>query len=311
MDTWIELNNQTYYEVRTSWEEKTAQGFFDSAIENKIERENKIRSLIKGDLDISIEEFNELKIWVVDDIAIILNENLRWNLYIYSENNWLEFLNWLLSAFEDEHASTHAKEAWFELKWKSIFKNWKEIKVYLENWEINPNFILAINKINFYQNLWIHYWVIKSIKEWKWDKVTIDIMSLKASIASWAIRIKDIVYFAWKWYIPEEDDVRMLLRRAIIELPNQCLDTRFYENAQWVRMWLEVTKQELDEYLNPTEWKPLITIEIYNLCIKAIEKRDTLLQNQKETREQASSSLKVEKTKNWMLDKISDLLWWD
>jgi hypothetical protein len=39
-------------------------------------------------------------------------------------------------------------------------------------------------------------------------------------------------------------------------------------------MWMEVTKEELDEYLNPTEWLPLITKKMYDDCLEIIKKRE-------------------------------------
>jgi hypothetical protein len=39
------------------------------------------------------------------------------------------------------------------------------------------------------------------------------------------------MYFRGKGYIPKDEDFVRLLKRAILELPNQCSDLRFYKNA--------------------------------------------------------------------------------
>lgn len=310
MDTGVDLHNPTHYEIKQSWEQKSPQEIIDSALETQREREKKIREWIRNSIKRDVDIFNTLKIWISWDIAVLLDSEWDWNVYRYSENYWVEYFTNMSSIINDEYIYERVEELWYTyINWL-LSKNWKNIPTFLDNWEVNPDYIKAIADINFISDLhYIHWW--KNTIE-AWEKVEWDGFSevFNLMIVSWSFRIKDIVYFAWKWYIPEKD-IPKLLKRAISELPNQCGDTRFYQNAQWTRMWAEVTKQEVAEYLKPTQWAPLITQETYDLCIQAIEKRDTLLQKQKEAREQTSTSLEIEKTRNWVLDRVKELLWWD
>jgi hypothetical protein len=69
---------------------------------------------------------------------------------------------------------------------------------------------------------------------------------------------------------------------------------RFYKNALWERMWMEVTKEELDQYLKPEEWDPLITQEMYNNCLERIKARDKYIAERKSTREETWNQLNTQ-----------------
>ena len=118
------------------------------------------------------------------------------------------------------------------------------------------------------------------------------------------------MYFKSKWYI-SDNDFPKLLKRAITELPNQCSDTRFNNLVQWEFNWkkitMEVTKDELDEYLHPTEWKSLITKEMYDLCLKNIQARDAKINAANKTKE-VKTNVKLETTKKGIIDKVKDIL---
>jgi hypothetical protein len=311
MDTWIDLNTQTYYEVKQSWEQKGAQDVINGVLEKENQRKELIVNWIKNDLINTwwtIEATNSSHFWVYKNIWLQVYKELDyWHLYKYSEQNWFENYSWLNGIFWDEYIVTYAKEAWYDIKDKSIYKYEKEIALLLQNWEINSKYIEALSNISFYQNMWMYWWMMKTIIEWwklKWSLKYID-----SWIISWAVRIKDIVFFAWKWYI-EEKEIPKLLKRAIQELPNQSSDTRFYKNASWLRMWMEVTKQELSQYLKPKEWEAFITQKMYDQCIKLIDIRDELIRKKEEAKESTKWNLKIEKEKKWIINKVYDLLGW-
>jgi len=196
--------------------------------------------------------------------------------YKYNKENGIEFYMSLKELVRSESYDFWLKCSWYEdIDWK-IFRNWEEIKSFLDNWKINPLFIKAVDDIIFYTDVENVFWLLKTLWEW-WKLKKFESEATYQSIISWVSRIKEIVYFRWKWYISDEDLPR-LLKRAIQELPRQCADMRFYEKWDWERIWMEVTKAELDEYLHPKKWDPLITQKTYDDCVKIIEKRDKFIQ---------------------------------
>lgn len=277
-------------------------------------RKKEIISLTREDLLdywVPLDRISTVHFQVVDNISLALNEKwTEWWFYKYSESRWVEFymsLSWLKW---DKSFKFALKESWHEyIDWE-FYKDWELIPQFLESWEINPKYIEALDNINFYSDLQVYFWALKALRSWK--KPDFSVESFYRWIVSWVVRIKELMEYKWDGkithsLIPDKDFPKLLIR-AIQELPSQCLDTRFYENAKWERMWMEVTKQELDEYLKPTEWEPIITQKMYDECIELINKRDELIQKRKETVEQSKTGLKIEKEKKWVLDKIMSIL---
>lgn len=254
------------------------------------------------------QELTKLKFDVVWDIWIIINS--KWFLnswYKYSKETWLEFYTTLPDIEKDEDLPFALKETWYELKDWKLFIWRKELPQFLPNWSVNPVFVRWIDDINFYTEVWSILWLMKTI-EW-WKKLTeFDVDSFYFSILAGVTRIKDVMYFAWKWYIPKKEDVLRLLKRAVQELPNQCSDMRFVRNPKWQEVWMEVTKQELDEYLHPTEWSPLITQKMYDDCLKRIEARDRKINEMNWVKEQSRTERKIEWTRNWFVDRVKGIL---
>ncbi len=249
---------------------------------------------------------NDLKYDVVWNIWVISYKWVPNSFYKYSKINWLEYYTNVPWLEKTSILKFWERESWYELNNWKLFKNWKEISQFLNNWNINYEYVKWIDNLNFYLEIQDKFWLMKTVMEG--DKIEIDniIPAFYNSIISWVLRIKDIMYFKSHWYIKDEDFPK-LLKRAITELPNQCSDTRFYQNAKWVRMWMEVTKEELDEYLHPTKWQPLITKEMYDECLKNIQKRDAIINSNNKTKE-VKSNVKIENTKKGILDKIKDIL---
>jgi len=312
MDTWIDLNTQTHYEVKQSWEQKETQDIFNSALEKNEKLRNFIIKWIKNDLlnnGWTLEATNTSYFWISENIWLqIYRKSWNWHIYKYSKENWLEFVASLYWLKNDEFLEFAERESWYDLdNWK-LSKDWKEVIKILSNWNINSEYIKWINNINFFTDLQWVFWMIKTLQLWeKLEKL--DLWYFERTIIWWTSRIKEVLYFKQHWYISDEDFPQLLIR-AIKELPNQSSDTRFYKNAKWERMWMEVTKQELSQYLKPKEWEGLITQEMYDQCIKLIDRRNELIRKKEEAKESTKWNLKIEKEKKTVLDKISDLLGW-
>lgn len=256
--------------------------------------------------------------WKYDQIKWDLKYEVVWNIWVviykweanswykYWKNTWVEYYTNLKWTFTNEDLDYSSRDSWYQVKNWKLFRNWQEIPQFLWKWKVNPEFVKWVDNLNFYQDIQLMYWSIKTIEsKRKIDKV--DVKAIYNSIITWVARIKDIMYFAWKWYI-QNDDIPRLLKRAIQELPNQCSDTRFYQTSQWIRMWMEVTKDELDQYLKPAEWKPLITQSMYNDCLKRIEARDRKINEINWVKEESKSQREVEKTRNWFVDRVKWIL---
>lgn len=290
-----------------SWEQKSPQEVLNSAIEQQ--RQTIIEWMKKSLLKawVSQERIQVLKFDVIWDIWIAINSKWEPNsLYKYSKLNWSEFylnISWLEKDLDI--LTFWEKHSWYDLKNWKLFRNWKEISQFLWNEKINPNFVKWVDNLNFYSEMQNTFWLMKGLMNW--EKIEFDVESFYISIVSWVPRIKDIMYFAWKGYI-KNDVVLKLLKRAIQELPNQCSDTRFYQTAQWIRMWMEVTKDELDQYLKPVEWEPLITQSMYDDCLKRIELRDKKIAEMNWVKEESKANIKIEWTRNSFIDKIKGIL---
>lgn len=289
------------------WEQKTHQEILNSSIE---QHNKTVIELIKKDLLkdwIPQKRIDELQFWVIWNIWVLI---LDWNplsWYKYSKENWVEYYSNIKWLERDEDLWFWQKESWYELKdWKLYFK-WKEITQFSQNGKLNLDFVKWVDTLNFYtQSQWI-FWMMKTVMLWeKLKRFSIDYAY--RSIITWVTRIKDIMYFASKWYIPEKDFEKLLVR-AIQELPNQCSDTRFYQNWKWQKMWMEVTKSELEEYLKPTKWLPLITLTMYQDCLKRIEARDRKIQEMNKIKEQSQTQRKIEWTRGGVVEKVKSILW--
>jgi len=188
----------------------------------------------------------------------------------------------------------------------TIQKKWGEINMFNEDWTLNGRFVRIFNDIAFYNDIAYLKTNKNAVKKWK----TLDIPSdsIYQSIVSWAFRIKDVVWYYSQWCI-EKDKFLNILKKAILELPKQCADKRFYKDSNWKRVWFEVTKDELDEYLNPTEWDPLITQETYDRCIKIIEERDKLIKDKKAQKVKTSAEI-WEIRANWIIDWARKMIKW-
>lgn len=295
---------------QVSWEQKSHQEVLNSAVEQQRQTiiEWMKQDVIK-DLWLTKKEVSMLKFDVVWNIWIITNS--KWIIsffYKYSKENWVEFYTDLPDIEKDEDLPFALKETWYILKEGKLYIWWKEIPQFLSHWQVNPVFVRWIDNINFYTEVWSILWLRKTI-EW-WKKLTeFDADSFYFSILAGVTRIKDVMYFAWKWYIPKKEDVLRLLKRAVEELPNQCSDMRFVKNPKWQEVWMEVTKQELDEYLHPTKWTPLITQKMYDDCLRRIEIRDRKINETNLVKEQSKTERKIEWTRNWFVDRVKWILW--
>ena len=298
-------NNQSVLMQEVSWiEQKKPQEIIEQYRKNVIDW---MKQDLRTDLRFTEEELNLLRFDVVWNIWVIINN--KWEIsffYKYSREKWVEYYTNVEWLEKNEDLPFWESESWYELNNWKLFKQWAEISQFLSNWWINPDFVKWVDNINFYADIQRVFWMVKSIENWKW-LLEFNSNSLKNTIISWVTRIKDVVYFAWKWYVPEAD-IKSLLHRAILELPNQCSDTRFYQTAQGVRMWMEVTKEELDEYLNPTEWAPLITQSIYDECLKRIEVRDKKIAEMNWVRETSKAERKIENERMGVLEKVKWIL---
>ncbi len=255
------------------------------------------------------QELTMVKFDVIWNIWVIINS--KWNVNsLYKYSNWkAEYytnLPWLETDVDLPFAQ---KKSWYELKDWKLSKNWQEILQFLNNWRVNSEFVKWIDDLSFYSEAQITFWLMKSVVEW--DKIEFSTKWMHLSIVRWIMRIKDIMYFASKWYVPEKDFEKLLVR-AIQELPNQCSDTRFNNLVLWERDWkkvmMVVTKEELDEYLKPTKWEPLITQKMYDDCLRRIEARDRKINEMNWVKEWTKWEIKVEKTRNWFVDRVKWIL---
>jgi len=296
-----------YYEVKQPWWVISPQEQLNKQIE---EQRRIIIKWMDNDLR-SGRKYEQIK-WdlkyeVVWNFWVVIYKWEPYAFYKYSKENWVEYyfdFPWLVQyTFFD----FWLKESWYEyIDWK-LYLKWQEIPQFLQNWQINPEFVKWVDNVNFYADIQRIFWMVKWINNWhKLENFTPEV--LNNTIISWVTRIKDIMYFAWKWYIPKKEDVLRLLNRAVKELPNQCSDMRFVKNAWWVEMWMEVTKQELDEYLHPTEWSPLITQKMYDDCLRRIEARDRKINEINWVKEQSRTERKIEWTRNWFVDRVKGIL---
>lgn len=300
------------------WPQSSPQEIVKSAVEQQRQiiiewiKQNLLR------LWYSQEKINTFRFEVIWDTWIIINS--KWLLnswYKYSKENWAEFYTTFPDLQKSRSIKFALRETWYELKDWKLFIWGKEIPQFLQNWSVNPNFVRWIDNINFYDEINETFWLMKSVI--KWDTIVFDYEWMYQSIVSWVMRIKDVMYFAWKrslvsvdekWTKLTDEEIKKLLKRAIEELPNQCSDTRFVKNARWVEMWMEVTKQELDEYLHPTEWVPFITQKMYDECLKRIQVRDRKIQEEQKLREWTRWEVKFEKARKSFSDRAMDILKW-
>ncbi len=294
---------------QVSWEQRSPQEVLNSAIEKQKQTiiEWMKKSLSKA--RVSQEKIQTLKFDVIFGIWIVINS--KWDvhsLYKYWKDTWVEYYTSVNWTFTDEDLDYASRDSWYQVRDWKIFRNWQEIPQFLWNGKINPEFVKWVDNVNFYEDIQLVYWLMKTIESWKklkkFDSKTFDVY-----IISWVARIKDIMYFAWKWYIPNED-IPKLLKRAVQELPNQCSDTRFYQTAQWIRMWMEVTKDELDQYLKPKQWSPLISQNIYDDCLRRIEVRDRKIQEEQKLKEWTKWEVKIEKARKSFSDRTMEILRW-
>lgn len=320
---------QHYEEIKPIWEQSSTQEQLNKLIE---EQRKIIIKWMDDDLRSGwkYEEIkNDLKYDVVWNIWVVIYKWIPDSWYKYSKENWVEYytnLEWLQ---EDDDLQFALKESWYNLNNLKLYQKWQEITQFLLNWRLNPDFVKWIDNIKFYAEIQNTFWLMLSVIGW--DKIEFDTASMNLSIVRWVARIEDIIYFYEKWYIPKEE-IQKLLIRSIKELPNQCSDTRLYQNVNWKRMWFEVTKQELDAYLSwkpitlsikmwnkPTEeelkkyieltwWKPLITKELYDNCLKRIELRDRKIAEMNWIKEESKTERKIEWTRNSFIDKVKGIL---
>lgn len=293
-----------------SWSQQNHQEILNSAIEDQ---KKLVADLIKKDFLedwVSQEKINKLRFDLIWNIWVVINS--KWevhSLYKYSRTNWAEFYVTTSYIFKEDDSQERALKAGYEVKDWKIYKKWVEILQFLSNWKVNSEFVKAVDNISFMLDMRYTYWTQKAVKAWiklKWH--TDMTKEIKESIVSWVMRIKDVIFYAGKWYIPEKN-IPILLTRAIEELPNQCSDMRFYQDANGIRIWAEVTKEELDQYLKPAEWKLLITQSMYNDCLKRIEVRNWKINEMNWVKEQSRSQRDVEKTRNWFVDRVKWILW--
>jgi hypothetical protein len=258
---------------------------------------------------------HDLKYDVVWNIWIIIYKWEPYAWYKYSKEKWVEYYTNVEWLEKNEDLPFWERTSWYELNNWELFKKWQKITQFLENWNINSDFVKGVDSINFYTDLQLVFWLMKGVIDW--DKIRFSIKWMNSTIISWVMRIKDIVYFAWnrdkisvdeKWTKLTDEDIKKLLQRAILELPNQCSDTRFYQTAQWVRMWMEVTKEELDEYLKPTEWAALITQSLYDECLRRIEVRDKKIAEMTWVKETSKVERKIENERIGVLEWVKWIL---
>lgn len=301
----------------TSWEQKNPQEVLNSAVEQQ--RQTIIEWMKKDILKdwISPKRVEELQYDVIWNIWVIVSRGKLAYLYKYSKDNWVEFYTTFPDLQKSRFLQFALRETWLDLKDWKLYRWEKEIPQFLQNWGVNPEFVRWIDHINFYDEIQNSFWLMKSVM--KWNKIEFSYNWMYASILSWVMRIKDVMYFAWKkdfvsvdekWTKFTDEEIKKLLTRAIQELPNQCSDTRFVKNARWVEMWMEVTKSELDEYLHPTQWLPLITQAMYDDCLRRIEIRDRKIQQERDIKQQSQSERKIETQTKSFSDRVLDILKW-
>lgn len=252
---------------------------------------------------------NDIKYEIIWDIGVVIYKWEPTSWYKYSKTNWFEFYSSIAYVFKEDDSRNRANKAWYDINNGKIYKKWVEISKFLTNWELNSDFVKAVDDISFMLDMRYTYGTQKTLKawmkiEWTWDMTK----EINIAIVSWVMRIKDVIFYAGKWYIPEKN-IPILLTRAIQELPKQCSDMRFFQDINGARIWAEVTKDELDQYLKPAEWKPFITQSMYNDCLKRIEARDSKINEMNWVKEQSRSQREVEKTRNWFVDRVKWILW--
>jgi hypothetical protein len=296
-----------HYEVKQSWWVVSPQEQLNKQLE---EQRQIIIKWMDDDLKSGwkYEQIKwDLKYEVVWNIWIVIYKWKPHSFYKYSKENWVEYYTNIKWIQKDEDLQFALGETWYDLKDWKLYKNWQEIQQFLWNWKVNPEFVKSIDDINFFTEIQWVFWAMKTVIKW-WKLWNFNIHYFNSTIIAWVTRIKDVMYFAWKWYIPESE-ISKLLTRAIQELPNQCSDTRFYQNWKWQKLWMEVTKDELDQYLKPAEWKPLITQSMYDNCLKRIEARDRKINGMNWVKEQWKTERDIWKTQIWVVWKVKSILW--
>ncbi|MBW7954273.1 hypothetical protein H3C61_00470 [Candidatus Gracilibacteria bacterium] len=294
---------------QVSGEQKSHQEVLNSAVEQQRQTiiEGMKQDVIK-DLGLTKKEVSMLKFDVVGNIGIITNsKGIISFFYKYSKENGVEFYTDLPDIEKDEDLPFALKETGYILKEGKLYIGGKEIPQFLSHGQVNPVFVRGIDNINFYTEVGSILGLRKTIEGGK--KLTeFDADSFYFSILAGVTRIKDVMYFAGKGYIPKKEDVLRLLKRAVEELPNQCSDMRFVKNPKGQEVGMEVTKQELDEYLHPTKGTPLITQKMYDDCLRRIEIRDRKINETNLVKEQSKTERKIEGTRNGFVDRVKGIL---
>jgi hypothetical protein len=124
----------------------------------------KVIGIMKEDLLkdwISQERMNESKFWVVWNIWVLIAD---WKPL---QDNWIEYFSNLPWLEEDSDLQFALWETWYQMKEWKIFRNWQEIPQFLENWNINPKFVEAVDNLSFYADIQWVFWMVKAIKNWK------------------------------------------------------------------------------------------------------------------------------------------------
>ena len=292
-----------HYEMYLAWE--STKNPLEQA-ERQLEEQRRIIIKWMDDDLRSGTKYEQIK-W---DIKYDVVWNIGIIIYKWKPNTFYKYTNWKVEFYTNIKSVQNNKflqfalwETWYEFQDWKLSKDWKEIPQFSDDWKVNPDFVKAIDYINLFEDMQNIFWWMKAIQNWK-TLEEFDLWYFELTIISWVSRIKEVMYFASKWYIPESDFKRLLVR-AIQELPNQCSDTRLYRTPKWERMWMEVTKEELDEYLKPTQWEPLITQKMYDDCLRRIELRDEKIRREEKVKSWARWKLKTERT---MLDRKSTRL---
>jgi hypothetical protein len=297
-----------YIVAEVSWWPTNPQEVVNSELEKQRKTiiEWMKQDLING-LKLSEEEMKALKFDVVWNIWVVINS--KWIVsFFYKYTNWkVEFYTNIKSIQKNEDLPFISSQTWYDLKDWKLSKDWREIPQFTQNWSVKPEFVNSIDTINLFSDMVLILWWMKAIQNWK-KLEKFDVWYFELTIIGGLSRIKEVMYFASKWYVPESDFKRLLLR-AIQELPNQCSDTRLYKTPKWERMWMEVTKSELDEYLHPTKWEPLITQKMYDDCLKRIEARDRKIKQEETIKKWTRWELDVEWTKVWFNRDVLSTIW--
>ncbi|MDD3144739.1 MAG: hypothetical protein PHV23_01365 [Candidatus Gracilibacteria bacterium] len=288
-------------------EQKNHQEVLNSVIEKQKQTiiEGMKKSLLKA--GVSQEKIETLRFDLIGNIGVVINSKGEvHSFYKYGKDTGVEYYTSINGTFTDYDLDYALRDSGYQVKNGKLFKNGQEISQFLPNGKVNTEFVRGVDNINFYEEIQRVYGLMKTIK----GGDNIEMIKLKSAnnmIISGVARIKDVMYFAGKGYIPN-DDIPRLLKRAVQELPNQCSDTRFYQTAQGIRMGMEVTKSELDEYLKPTKGNPLISQKMYDDCLRRIEVRDKKINEMNGVKEQGKTQREVEKTRNGFVDRVKGIL---